>query len=271
MTHPSKVIRFCVAGITGQMGREVVRTLPQWKGLELVSGVASKAGGLKLQDILGQASPDLIIGGDLRDELRNKKFDVLVDLTRPEVAVSHALWAIEKGVSPIIGTSGLEAGDLEVIEKACESKKVPAWVIPNFSVGAVLGMRFAQLAAQWIADVEIIEMHHEKKLDAPSGTALETARLIQKSRLKVPTVPETKVMKAQGARGAQVHEVPIHSVRLSGFLAQQMIIFGAPGETLEIKHSVIDRSTYMGGVELSIRKVRALAGLTIGLESVLFQ
>lgn len=132
-------------------------------------------------------------------------------------------------------------------------------------------MKFAQLTAKWIPDAEIIEIHHDQKVDAPSGTALETARLIQQGRVKGPTVPETKVVKTSGARGGKHCEVPIHSVRLRGILAQQSVIFGAIGETLEIKHTVIDRSTYMAGIEISIREIQSLSGLTVGLDSLLLR
>ena len=269
MENSSGKIRLCVAGITGKMGREVVKALPRWPGIVLTSAVGFKSAGQNLRDILGQEAPNLKIAGNLDAELKANSVDVFLDLTEPGSALTHALCAIEKGVPPIIGTSGLGAADIQKIEGVAKSKKVPVLIVPNFSIGAVLGMKFAQLAAKWIPDAEIVEIHHEQKLDAPSGTALETAKLIQQARVKKPTVPETKIIKTEGVRGGKHCDVPIHSLRLSGVLAQQSVIFGSTGETLEIKHSVIDRSTYMNGVEISIRKVQSLSGLVIGLESIL--
>ncbi len=271
MAKSSKKIRICVAGISGKMGREVVKSLPQWTGIELVSVVGLKTAGQNLKDIFGSEAPSLKIAHQLDEELKRNNVDVFLDLTEPHSALKHALCALENGISPIVGTSGLSIQDFKQIEAVTQSAGIPALVVPNFSIGAVLGMKFSQLAAKWIPDVEIVEIHHDQKLDAPSGTAIETAHLIQKARTGCPTAPETKILKVEGVRGGKIADVPIHSLRLRGILAQQSVVFGAMGETLEIKHTVIDRSTYMRGIEISIHKVRSLSGFTVGLESILLQ
>lgn len=142
-------------------------------------------------------------------------------------------------------------------------------VIPNFSIGANLGLEFSQLASKWLPNVEIIEIHHEQKQDAPSGTAIETAKVIHASRTQPSNIPETKYVKISGSRGGKYLDVPIHSIRLNGVLAQQIVLFGGLGETLEIKHTAIDRSTYMGGIELSLRSILSKKGMSVGLQSIL--
>jgi 4-hydroxy-tetrahydrodipicolinate reductase len=269
MIESTKTIRFCLTGAAGKMGREVVKTLPQWQGIELVAALGLKSAGKSLRDLCGAKAPPLTIGSDLKVELAKNKVDVLLDFTEPASALKNALCAIEMGVAPLIGTSGLQEPELKELQKACQESKIPAMIVPNFSIGAVLGMKFAELAAKWIPNVEIVEIHHEQKLDAPSGTALETARLIQVGKGRPTTIPETKYLKVEGARGGKYADVPIHSIRLTGILAQQSVLFGGVGETLEIKHTTTDRSTYMGGVELSLRKILSQSGLTVGLGSIL--
>lgn len=267
--NTKKKLTFCVSGINGKMGREVVRSLPLWKELELRSAVGRKSVGQNLKDLVGADAPSLIIGGDLGTELKKNPVDILLDLTEPSVALEMALTAIENQVAPVIGTSGLQARELKKIAEACLHHQVPALVIPNFSLGAALALRFYQQAAKWMPDIEIVEIHHEHKRDAPSGTALETARLISQARTLPARALPTEIFKVKGVRGGSYEGIPIHSLRLPGILAEQTVYFGAPGETVEIKHTVTSRSTYMAGIELALRSVRSLSGLTVGLDFIL--
>lgn len=265
----SSTIRFCLAGASGRMGRAVIQASRHWKGIELVSVVGLKTAGLNLRQILGPEAPDLEIQKDLASAFKKDSIDVLVDLTEPSCALAHALCALENRISPVIGTSGLKNPDLEKIEKAAVFHKTPALLARNFSIGAVLTMKFSQIAAKFIPQAEIIEIHHDQKLDAPSGTALQTARMIQEGRTQSPGTPETQYLFLEGVRGGKYEDTPIHSLRLKGIMAQQTVIFGGPGESLEIRHNTTDRSVYMAGIELSIRHVKERSGLTIGIESLL--
>jgi 4-hydroxy-tetrahydrodipicolinate reductase len=168
----------------------------------------------------------------------------------------------------VIGATGLSSSELNEIEKASASNA--AFLVPNFAVGAVLMMHFAGLAAAWLPDAEIIELHHEKKVDAPSGTAMRTAQIIQESRTSDAMKLGEPLLKAEGARGALVSEVPVHSVRLRGMLAHQEVLFGGQGEVLTIRHDSLDRSSFEAGICLSCEKVLQMSGLVVGLESVMF-
>jgi len=190
--------------------------------------------------------------------------------------MSNLRIALEHRVAPVVGTTGLSPADLEEIDRSARAKCLGAFIAPNFALGAVLMMQFAAQAARHLPDVEIIELHHEKKLDSPSGTALLTAQRIAEARREAQAVPipapSGRVEKAPGARGAQnaaTGEVPIHSVRLPGFVAHQEVIFGGPGQILTLRHDSTDRRSFMPGVLLAIRRVRGLSGLVVGLEHLL--
>ena len=201
---------------------------------------------------------------------------MLVDFTLPDSVMANVLLALQNRVSPVIGTTGLSAEEVELIDRTARDQGIGAFMAPNFAIGAVLLMQFAAQAARYLPDVEIIELHHEKKLDSPSGTALLTAQKIGAARAEAnasaiasPTGLIEKVPGARGARGAVTGDVPIHSVRLPGFIAHQEVIFGGVGQVLTIRHDSIDRVSFMPGVVLAVRKVSALHGLVIGLENLL--
>ena len=166
--------------------------------------------------------------------------------------------------------TGISEANLEAIRELCEKHNTPGMYVPNFAIGAVLMMHFAEIAAKWLPDAEIIEFHHDRKEDAPSGTAMLTAEKIGNARVSSPTPLPKPLLKAEGARGGLVKEVPVHSVRLPGLLAHQEVIFGGPGETLTIRHDSLDRASFMQGVKLCAKSVRNLKGLTVGLDKILF-
>jgi 4-hydroxy-tetrahydrodipicolinate reductase len=248
-------ITVAVAGARGRMGQEVVAAVNAESDLALV------------------AQADM--GEDLASILSTLKPMALVDFTVPEAVMGNIEIALAHGVVPIVGTTGLSPEDVAHVRELCRHHGVGVLIAPNFALGAVLMMRFAQEAARYLPDAEIIEMHHERKLDAPSGTAAKTAEMIAAGRAGVtPTaLPADAFEKLPGARGGSgVGGVPIHSVRLPGFVASQEIIFGGLGQTLTIRHDSRDRKSFMPGVILALRhapKLQTSGELIYGLEHLL--
>lgn len=199
--------------------------------------------------------------------------DVVVDFTHPGVVMDNLRWCVEHGLNTVVGTSGFDDDRLaEVRERTESASSVRVIVVPNFSVGAVLMMRFAAQAARFFDSAEIIELHHAAKADAPSGTALRTAGLISESRAKagLGAPPDATKKEVPGARGASVDDVHVHSVRLAGLVAHQEVLFGGHGETLTIRHDSLDRASFMPGVLLAVRGIASLPpGLTVGIEPLL--
>jgi 4-hydroxy-tetrahydrodipicolinate reductase len=191
--------------------------------------------------------------------------DVLVDFTTPQTVAQNALAALAEDVRLVIGTTGMSSADLEEIRGLCETKGIGAVVAPNFAIGAVLMMHFAQIAARHMPCAEIIELHHDKKLDAPSGTALKTADMISQTRPEANKPPGDELP----SRGQWRHNIPIHSIRLPGLVAHQEVIFGGFEQTLTIRHDSLGRGSFMPGVALAIRKVMELNHLVYGLENLL--
>jgi 4-hydroxy-tetrahydrodipicolinate reductase len=198
--------------------------------------------------------------------------EVIVDFTTPDVVMDHIHWAIEQGISIVVGTSGFTESRLERIRHWLEHKpEVGVFIAPNFAVGAVLMMEFAARAAKFFESVEIIEQHHAGKVDAPSGTSMRTAEVIEAARTAAGrgAMPDATTSEMEGARGATVNGVRVHSVRATGLVAHQEVLFGGPGETLTIRHDSYERVSFMPGVLLAIRSVIQRPGLTVGLESLL--
>ncbi|MGI4792192.1 MAG: 4-hydroxy-tetrahydrodipicolinate reductase [Janthinobacterium lividum] len=249
-------ITVAVSGALGRMGREVVAAVQAESDLQLVAEIDKDD---SLTDILASVKPI-----------------ALVDFSVPESVLSNIERTLEQGVVPIVGTTGLSPSDIAIVRELCCQYEIGALIAPNFAIGAVLMMRFAHDAAKYMPDAEIIEMHHEKKLDAPSGTAAKTAEMIAEGRADaLPTaLPSDAFEKIAGARGGKgAGDVPIHSVRLPGFVASQMVIFGGLGQTLTLRHDSIDRKSFMPGVILAIRHAAILAAnggdLVYGLENLL--
>lgn len=241
-------IRVIVNGAQGKMGTLASYTIQQHPDLELV-------GQLSRHD-------------NLSATIANTRAEVVVDLTRADCAYDNCLTIINSGAHPVIGTSGLLPQQITELTRLCEQKQSGGIIAPNFSIGAVLMMKFAKEAARFMPDVEIIESHHQHKYDAPSGTAAKTAELIAAARLSIPAnQPEHEQL--QGARGG-VHEgIHIHSVRLPGFVAKQEVVFGATGETLSLCHNSIDRASFMPGIVLCCQKAVSLRTLYYGMEHIL--
>lgn len=208
--------------------------------------------------------------GDPLSLLTDTKTDVVIDFTHPDVVMDNLKFLIDNGIHAVVGTTGFTWDRIEQVEAWLKDKPESAVLIaPNFAIGAVLSMHFAQQAARYFESVEIIELHHPHKADAPSGTAARTAKLIAEARKGMAPNPDATSTGLDGARGADVDGVPVHSVRLAGLIAHQEVLFGTQGETLTIRHDSLDRSSFVPGVLLAVRKIGERPGLTIGIEPLL--
>lgn len=264
------MLRVAVSGAAGRMGRQVVAAIHGAEGMAVSAAVDCVRVGEDAGEVAGIGAIGVPIQDCLGDALGASGAEVMVDFTVPASAMANARTALERGVAPVIGTTGLTPKDLDEIRRLTCQAEVPALVAPNFALGAVLMMRFAEMAAAHFPDVEIIELHHEKKLDAPSGTALLTAERLAAARTALPVgAPLGSTEKLSGARGGSAQGIRVHSVRLPGLVAHQEVLFGGQGETLTIRHDSMDRSCFMPGVLLAVRRVRGLTGLTLGLDALL--
>lgn len=242
-------IRVGVLGAQGRMGAEVCRAVDAAEGMEVVARVDA---GDALSGITGA--------------------DVVVDFTHPDVVMDNIRFAVEHGIHCVVGTSGFGTDRLEAVSGwLADAPEVGVLVAPNFAIGAVLSMRFAELAAKYYESVEIIELHHPRKADAPSGTAAHTARLVGAARAAagLGASPDATTHDPDGARGALVDDVRVHAVRLSGLIAHQEVLFGGEGETLTIRHDSMDRSSFMPGVVLAVRSIVDRQGLLVGLDKLM--
>jgi 4-hydroxy-tetrahydrodipicolinate reductase len=194
---------------------------------------------------------------------------VVVDFTRAEAAFANAQKALGAGVSPVVGTTGMSPEQIDTLRRLAEERSTGAIVAPNFALGAVLLMRFAAQAARYLPEVEIIELHHEKKADAPSGTAIKTAEMIRAARAPERVARPTETILVDGSRGGDFDGIRIHSVRLPGYVAHEEVIFGGVGQTLTLRHDSIDRISFMPGVLMACKRVRGLNRLVYGLEHLL--
>lgn len=261
--------RVVVAGAGGRMGREVVRAVLAAEGAELVGAVDTRLTGEDAGELAGAGRCGVSLRDDLEGVLRETGADVLVDFTTPAAVMENARRALAAGVVPLIGTTGLGGEELDELHRLCEERGGAALVAPNFALGAVLLMRFAQQAARYFPHVEIIELHHDQKLDAPSGTAMKTAEAIAEGRRQVPGALAGEMEKVAGARGGVYRDVHIHAVRLPGLVAHEEVIFGGLGQTLTLRHDSLSRESFMPGVLLAISKAGGWKGLVYGLEHLL--
>ncbi|MDQ0271059.1 4-hydroxy-tetrahydrodipicolinate reductase [Cytobacillus purgationiresistens] len=262
-------VKIVIAGPRGRMGSEAVKLIEETEGYELVAVLDHKNGGGKLSDFDGFNGVSAPVFTEISGCLQEVKPDVLIDLTTPEVGMHHTKTALEYGVRPVVGTTGFSQENLRELESICHDKGIGAIIAPNFALGAVLMMKFSQMAGKFFDDVEIIELHHDQKLDAPSGTAVKTAEMIAEVREgKKQGHPDEKETIA-GARGAEFDGMHIHSVRLPGLIAHQQVMFGASGQTLTIRHDSYNRASFMSGVKLAVDTVLKIDTLVYGLENII--
>jgi 4-hydroxy-tetrahydrodipicolinate reductase len=238
-----------------------------------VLGSKGKVGATMVQAV--QSAEDLTLSaevdaGDPLNLLTDNKTEVVIDFTHPDVVMDNLKFLIDNGIHAVVGTTGFTDERLQQVRAWLAAEPdVSALIAPNFAIGAVLSMHFARQAAPFYDSVEVIELHHPHKADAPSGTAARTAALIAEARKELPPNPDATTASLPGARGADVDGVPVHSVRLAGLVAHQEVLFGTAGETLTIRHDSMDRTSFVPGVLLAVRRVAQHPGLTVGIESLL--
>lgn len=252
------------------MGRTVVSAICRAEDLELVGAVDRQLVGADAGTLAGLDPVGVQMANDLDTVLKWSKPDVMVDFTEPSAVAANLYTAIRHLVCPVVGTTGLSESDLDDIMRVCAESRLGCVVAPNFALGAVLMMRLAAICAPHLPQVEIVELHHDQKVDSPSGTAVKTAEVIRKSREWDGQVARDGREILAGARGASYEGIRIHSVRLPGLMAHQEVIFGGLGQTLTIRHDSISRESFVPGILLALRKVKELTGVVYGLEHLLF-
>lgn len=261
-------VRVLVTGAAGRMGQAVMQGVLEDPECTLVGAVDVCCTGTDAGTILGMDKIGVSVEEDLSRTIRESVPDVMVDFTLPEVAQFNIKTALEMGVYPVVGTTGLSEQSMEEIFSICESGNLGAFFAPNFAIGAVLMMQYAKNAAKFLPNVEIVELHHDQKKDAPSGTALRTVELIAQSRGEY-IKNSSGFEKIKGSRGGEYEGIHIHSIRLPGFVAHQEVIFGGLGQTLSIRHDSISRESFIPGVLLAVKEAPKRQGVIVGLENLL--
>ncbi|HWD09722.1 MAG TPA: 4-hydroxy-tetrahydrodipicolinate reductase [Actinomycetota bacterium] len=268
------MIRVGVFGAGGRMGAEVCRAVAAAGDMALAAAVDPGAVGRPVAEVAGVPGAGLIVSGDPA-AMAAAGVEVAVDFTIAPSAVPNIHWCIDHGVHAVVGTSGIPPAEVEALPQRLKEAgaRTGVFIAPNFAIGAVMMMRFARLAARWMPDAEIIEAHHASKRDSPSGTAMATVHEIAAGRTeaRMPSAdrPAETVEVLASARGGDRDGVHVHSVRLPGVVANQEVVFGAPGQTLTISHVTTDRVAFMPGVLIAIRQIGSHPGLTVGLEHFL--
>jgi 4-hydroxy-tetrahydrodipicolinate reductase len=242
-------MRVGVLGAKGKVGATMVAAVEAAEDLTFTAGVDA---------------------GDPLSLFTDSQTEVVIDFTHPDVVMDNLKFLIDNGIHAVVGTTGFTDDRLDQVRAWLADKPdVAVLIAPNFAIGAVLSMHFAKQAARFFESAEVIELHHPQKADAPSGTAARTAKLIAEARKDLPPNPDATSTGLEGARGADVDGIPVHSVRLAGLVAHQEVLFGTQGETLTIRHDSLDRTSFVPGVLLAVRTVREHPGLTVGLEPLL--
>lgn len=263
------MIKVMVCGAYGKMGREVLRAVYNDEQLSLVGAVDVKSKRDDAGELIGVGKVGIIVENDLNTVIEENKPDVMVDFTNPDAVMGNIRIALQNGVCPVVGTTGLSEANVNEVRELCTTHNVNALIAPNFAIGAILMMKLAKEAAKYLPHVEIIELHHDQKLDAPSGTAARTAALITEVRGEMRQGHPQETEKITGARGADYAGIKIHSVRLPGYVAHHEVIFGGLGQTLTIRHDSISRESFMPGVVLACKRVLEADGLIFGLENIM--
>ncbi len=248
-----------LAGATGSMGQKVVHLLADKDGYDIIGILTNQA---NVNPSVYGLSNDVKVFTSL-DDIEGD-YDIWIDFTQPNVVFDNVKYAIEHHISPIVGTSGLSEDQKHELISLADSENVNGLIAANFGLSAVLLMQFAQQAAKYFSDVEVIEMHHEDKTDSPSGTAIHTVDMMSETKQK-----ENINQEDEPARGMYYKGVPVHAVRLPGYVAHEQVLFGGPGEALTIRQDSFDRESFMQGVWVALEKLPELHGLVDGLENIL--
>ncbi|MER2088967.1 MAG: 4-hydroxy-tetrahydrodipicolinate reductase [Sporosarcina sp.] len=263
-------IKVVIAGARGRLGSAALHSILNAPNMEVVAVLDYKYEGQYLHGtVVNDEAGGIPIYTSLENLVAATRPDVLLDLTDPDAVFKNVHDAITLGIRPVVGTSGLSKENISLLTELASKNRIGGIIAPNFSIGAVLMMKFSAIAARYLGDVEILEMHHDKKVDAPSGTAVKTAEMIKEVReAHKQGHPEEKEHQA-GARGADFEGMKIHSIRLPGLLAHQEVMLGGEGELLSIRHDSFDRSSFMPGILMAIHNVMERKDLVYGLENII--
>jgi 4-hydroxy-tetrahydrodipicolinate reductase len=256
--------KIVIAGPRGRMGSEAIKMVLEEPDFELVACIDRKESRISLL-----AEKGIPVYQNPEEAFYGTDVDVLIDLTVAEASFNHIIMALQKNIRCVVGTTGFTAEQLEDIRRTSSENKTGCIIAPNFAIGAILMMHFSKIAAKYLSDIEIIEKHHDNKVDAPSGTAIKTLEMIKTVRATKKQGHHDEIEVMNGARGAVDDGIHIHSVRLPGLVAHQEVIFGGEGQQLTIKHDSMNRKSFMDGIKLSVNKVFGLGELVYGLENVL--
>lgn len=262
-------IKVGVMGALGKMGKEVCRAVIGDEALVLTAAYAIEQQGMDIGPLIGLAEQGVKVETNLTKLLEEADIDVMVDFTNAQAALNNLPRVIAKGIHVVVGTTGLTENEVQALGKQAQDAHVGMFIAANFAIGAVLMMKFAQEAAKYMPNVEIIELHHDHKLDAPSGTAVTTLKKIAQLRQAFQQGAANEYEKIVGSRGGEYEGMHVHSVRLPGYVAHQEVIFGGLGQTLTIRHDSISRESFMPGVLLAIKKVGTWTGLVEDLENIM--
>ena len=263
------MIRVGVMGACGRMGREICRTVVDDPELELVAAFDREYQGMEIGALIGRDVKGILVETDLTKLLDTVQPDVMIDFTVADAMRVNVPQVLKKGIAVVTGTTGLSAEERSEMGKLAEANNTSMFHAANYAIGAVLMMKFAAEAAKYMPHVEVIELHHDKKLDAPSGTAVTTLAKIAENRTAFKQGMADEYEKIEGARGGEYEGMRVHSVRLPGFVASQEVIFGGLGQTLTIRHDSLSRESFMPGIALAAKKVQGWKGLVEDLENIL--
>lgn len=263
-------IKVVLCGALGKMGKVIGKAIASTEDMELIGAVDPKGVGIDYGKVINLENISLSVKESI-EEFSDLPFDLIVDFTNPESAYKNASFSIDLGKKVVLGTTGLSKDMIEDIKRKTEEKKTATLIAPNFALGAVLMIQVARKLVKYFPDVEIIELHHNEKIDAPSGTAITTAEILAEEMRKrnLAHFDPTKVEKLSGSRGGKLDSINIHSIRLPGLVAHQEIIFGGLGQILTIRHDATSRECYIPGVLLGIREIYKRTGFFYGLETIL--
>ncbi|MGM0470666.1 MAG: 4-hydroxy-tetrahydrodipicolinate reductase [Bacillota bacterium] len=260
--------RVLVNGARGKMGEEVVKLVGRTEEFELAAVVDKSDIGADINNLLSSQLPSLEIQEDLQQAINDQQPDVIVDFTTPQVVMENIETGLSSGIDMVIGTTGITETDIDQIEEWSSKYDADIIIAPNFAIGAILMMEFSKIAAKYFDQAEIVELHHDQKIDAPSGTAIKTAEIINQVQEFSPSDID-EIEKLPGARGGEQDGINIHSVRLPGLVAHQEVLFGGIGQTLKIRHDSINRRSFMPGVKLAINKLDEVEGVVYGLDNLM--
>ena len=259
-------IRVCIIGACGKMGKEIIKSIEENNDMILVCAIDKVNIGKKIGDIINTKN-NIIINDKLEESLKKIKIDVVVEFTNANSSFENSKIVLENNIPIIIGSTGMNDDQINTLKLISKNKKVGVLLASNFAIGAVLMMKFAKQASYYFKNAEIIEYHHEDKIDAPSGTALNTSKLLDIKNNNYKKKNEKELIK--NVRGGNINGIKIHSVRLPGILANQEVIFGGEGETITIKHNTINRKCFMPGIIISIKKILDKKIFIEGLENLI--